>query len=225
MLETARLSYFRTALSGLRFLESREPTGRRFGEDADVLFRSYATRQMSELDRLELLIGDADRQWKGAFGARLVFDLPASSDDEAFGPSWERAAPLPVRDLWRDAFTRPPPVTPADVIAEWSAAWDRPLRAAAVDLAPNDRVTLIGASAIASAIDTLSARSDVAWHRQVEVVATEPAERQLALLAAPLLAAEGATALVERPSAGTRVISSGDARPSDLSALVDGEGG
>lgn len=222
MLETARLSYFRTALSGLRFLEAREPTGRRFGEDADVLWRSYATRQISELDRLELLIRDADRQWRGAFGPRFVFDLPVGSDDEAFGPSWLRAAPVPVRDLWRDAFTRPAPRALEDVLADWSAAWDRPLTSTPCELSANERVTFIGASAIASAIRALAGRTDLAWHRNVEVVASEPAERQLALLAAPLLAAEGATVLVDRPSAGSRVISSDDARASDLASLVDG---
>lgn len=222
MLETARLSYFRTALAALRFLEAREPTGRRFGEDADVLWRSYATRQMSELDRLELLIRDADRQWRGAFGPRFVFDLPVGSDDDPFGPSWERAAPVPVRDLWREAFARPTPQSPGHVVAEWSAAWERPLSTIPFELSTNERVTLIGASAIATGIAALESRSDLAWHRHVEVVATEPAERQLALLAAPLLAAEGATVLVPRPSEGARLVTSDDARASDLAALVDG---
>lgn len=222
MLETARLSYFRTALAALRFLEAREPTGRRFGEDADVLWRSYATRQMSELDRLELLIRDADRQWRGAFGPRFIFDLPVGSDDDPFGPSWERAAPVPVRDLWREAFARPAPQSPREVVLEWSAAWERPLSSIPFELSTNERVTLIGASAIATGIAALESRSDLAWHRHVEVVATEPAERQLALLAAPLLAAEGATVLVPRPSEGARLVTSDDARASDLTALVDG---
>lgn len=215
--ETLRLAYYRTVLSALRWLEAREPTGRRFGDDADVLWRTLATRRMSAVDRLELLIADADRQWRGAFGPRLVFELAAASEDEAFGATWERIAPAQVEQLWSEALAADPPRSPSDVARVWSQAWDRPLEPLTLSLAPSERITLAGASALAAALALFAQGPSLAWHRQVEVVATEPAERQLALLAAPLLAAEGATILVTAPAG--RVIASADARPGDRQAL------
>jgi hypothetical protein len=89
----------------------------------------------------------------------------------------------------------------------------------------NDRLVLVGASAIAAAIEAFAAGTALDWSEQVTVVASAPAERQLAAAATALLnaqrpaqvrtAAEAASAKADR---GARLVASRDAAPGDLDA-------
>lgn len=47
------LAYYRAALAGLRYVESRRPSGRRFGENADALWKNFAG-ELTVGDRLDL---------------------------------------------------------------------------------------------------------------------------------------------------------------------------
>src|SRR5690606_36252944 len=62
-------TYYRGALTALRFLEERQSTGRRFGPDADLRWASFRGHLL-DLDRVDLLIRDADAQWPGSLGPR-----------------------------------------------------------------------------------------------------------------------------------------------------------
>lgn len=44
-------SYYRAALTALRFVEARRPTGRRFGAEADALWASFAGGLLAEAGR------------------------------------------------------------------------------------------------------------------------------------------------------------------------------
>lgn len=81
LLESAAVrAYYRGALTGLRHVEARQPTGRRFGAEADARWASFRG-DLTTADRIDLLIRDADAQWPGAFGARSVFARRAVAED------------------------------------------------------------------------------------------------------------------------------------------------
>lgn len=82
-----RARYYAAALRALRFVERRAPTTRRFGANADALWGAFHGR-LETADRIDLLIRDADAQWPSAFGARGVFALATSAEEDAFGPEW-----------------------------------------------------------------------------------------------------------------------------------------
>src|SRR5690606_36203028 len=67
-------SYCHGALTGLRYVEHRAPTSRRFGQDADLHWASFRGH-LQDVDRIDLLLRDADAQWPGSLGARRVFNL------------------------------------------------------------------------------------------------------------------------------------------------------
>ncbi|MBZ5710075.1 hypothetical protein [Nannocystis pusilla] len=212
--------YCVAALTALRFLDER--TGRRrFGPDADARWRAFAGEDLGEVrhpgtrvrvlddaDRIELLLRDADAQWPGAFGARVVFDLPAVARDDAFGPEWTPIAE--AHALWRDvAATKHPDL--ARLVARLFAVWDVafvPPRLPALQL--SSRWLLHGPNAVAAALLAFSASQGAVWHTQVVVIAEPPLvdglrphqrrvralARQLATLAGGLLSQQGPTQLL-----------------------------
>ena len=102
------LAYYRGALWGLKFVEARRPTGRRFGPDADALWQGFAG-DLSPADRLDLLIRDANAEWPGAFGARSVFDRRAVAEDDPFGVGWESLDGARAAELWQQLAGQPAP--------------------------------------------------------------------------------------------------------------------
>src|SRR5690606_19270262 len=82
------------------FVEARHPTGRRFGADADALWKTFAGG-LKTSDRIDLLLRDADATWWGAFGARATFGLRAVAEDDAFGPAWVALEPMDGERMWR----------------------------------------------------------------------------------------------------------------------------
>lgn len=216
----ARL-YYRSALTALRYLDAR--TGRRrFGADADARWHAFAgdepsdahrdsarPRILLDADRIDLLLRDADAQWPGAFGARVVFDLSAVAQDDAFGAHW-----TPVADgiaVWQQVTRAPLAQSLDELLHQLCDHWE--LRLAFSPLptpGPTERWLVHGAEAIASAILAFAASPNAVWHVQVLVVAESPQiadlapqhqrqrafERHLAALAAGLLG----------QSAGTRIL-------------------
>lgn len=59
MADSSVHAYYTAAMAGLRFLEHRQPSGRRFGPDG--LPRGH----LRDCDRVELLLRDADAQRPG----------------------------------------------------------------------------------------------------------------------------------------------------------------
>lgn len=189
-----RHAYYRAALRGLRFVEHRAPSGRRFGADADALWKGFAGR-LNASDRIDLLLRDADTEWPGAFGARATFGLRAMAEDEAFGAEWESLDGHAAAKLWAEIDAQAP-ADAATVLREVCQAWElavAPFEVGSLD--PTLRIAVSGASAIVATILAFDARSDLAWSRQVVVVTDRPAERQLGALAVALLDASSATTI------------------------------
>lgn len=218
--------YYRTAIAALHFLDDRNGR-RRFGPDADARWHNFAgegptsrqggarARILSVADRIDLLIRDADIQWSGAFAARTVFDLTEVAEDDAFGHAWG-----PFEDAvatWHQVTLTPHIPDIAGLLSRISIFWKTPLRPAdpLPPLSPQSRWLLLGPSAVASAILAFAAAPGAVWHDQVIVVAGSPLAaglslqqqqvrgltRQLAAIAAGLLAQPRPTTILSRPPA------------------------
>lgn len=210
--------YHRATLATLRFAEARNPSNRRFGPDADALWKAFAG-DLRTTDRIDLLIRDADAQWPGALGPRTVFHNQGVAEDDPFGPGWQPLDPVDAEKLWRDSDEAP--ATPDALLRAVAAAWG--LELAAFDIGaikPADKLVVAGPSAIAAAVRAFADDKDLDWVEQVVCVATPPAHRHLAAVAGVILnvtkradirdASEARSAL-----AGRRVLCSHDAAAED----------
>jgi hypothetical protein len=126
------LAYYRSGLALLKHVDARQPTHRRFGPEADALWAQFKG-ELQTLDRLELLLRDADAQWPGAFGARTVFELKGVSEDDAFGPEWQRISGVEAESLWRSQDELPANSVD-EVLRSIAHAWREPLEP--VNIAP-----------------------------------------------------------------------------------------
>lgn len=221
------LAYYRGALWGLKFVEGRRPTGRRFGADADALWQGFAG-DLSPADRLDLLIRDANAEWPGAFGARSVFDRRAVAEDDPFGVGWESLDGARAAELWQQLAGQPAPADAKALLVAVAAAWDVTLAdfdAGAV--APAERLVVVGPSAIVAVAARFAGSRELDWADQVVCVATPPEHRQLAALAAAAVNATKPCALVAADAEGLakaigqrRVVVSPDAHPGDRAAVA-----
>jgi hypothetical protein len=214
-------AFYAAALAGLRFVEARRPTGRRFGAEADARWAGFRG-DLTTADRLDLLLRDADAEWPSAFGARTVFAEPAVAEDDAFGPAWSPPEPVGAEELWRTTLATREPSDLDGLLAAWGAAWGHGLAPfVAGEITTVDRLVVAGPAALAATLRAFVGRSDLAWSEQVTVVATPPAHRQLAALAAAVLNARGPTSLFTHGQAHGlvgRVLVSEDAAPDDAAA-------
>lgn len=218
-------AFYAAALTSLRFVEQRNPTGRRFGEDADARWKSFRGH-LGMADRIDLLLRDADNEFPGAFGARTAFALKGVSEDEPLGVDWTSLDPPAAEALWRKLVReQQPPGDVRGVLAAIAAAWELTLRPVALPaITPTSRLLLVGPSAVAQAIEAFAANtSALRWSDQVVCIATPPGHRQLAASAAAILRSNRATAL---HASGDKVslrgeqtlVESPDAHESDLAA-------
>ncbi|MEZ4222316.1 MAG: hypothetical protein R3B13_15370 [Polyangiaceae bacterium] len=192
----AQTAYYAAALRALRFVEARKATDRRFGSEADARWNAVKGH-LETIDRLDVLIRDADAQWPGAFGARTVFGLRAVAEDDAFGAEWQPLRPVHGEELWRAERGAAAPASPRALLDACAKAWDFEL--ASFDLGsvrPADKLVVVGPSAIAAAIVAFAGAAGLDWSDQVACVATPPGHRQLAALAGPLLNLNRATELL-----------------------------
>ena len=217
--------YVEGALRLLQFVEGRRPTGRRFGADADARWTSFRG-DLETVDRIELMIRDADAEWPASFAARLVYALPGIPEDEPFGSQWDGLDPVAAEELWRKVKTETAPATLAAALKAIAAAWGMTLKPHPVgNVGANDHLLLVGASAIAATIEAFAAGTALDWSEQVMVIASSPVERQLAAAATALLNAQrpariltAAEAASAKPDRGARLVASGDAEPGDRGA-------
>lgn len=183
----ARTAYYQAALRLLRFVEARHPTGRRFGVDADALWKTFAGG-LKTSDRIDLLLRDADATWLGALGARATFGLRAVAEDDAFGADWVALDPMEGERMWRACTNEAAPGSNAEAIEAILTAWERTAEAAEQPRwAATTKRVLAGCSAIAAGIRAFADDATLSWADQVLVVADDPAERQLAAAAAAIL--------------------------------------
>ena len=184
------LPFYEASLRALRYVEARSPTGRRFGSDSDAIWRTFRGH-LTAADRIDILLRDADVEYPGAFGARVTFGLRGVGEDDAFGSSWQRLAPTDADALWRRILGEPPATDAPSAISACATALGIPIRVVDVPkLTANTRLLLAGPSAIASVAAAFAKERDLAWADQVTCIATPPAHRQLAVLAAALLGAK-----------------------------------
>jgi hypothetical protein len=217
-----RQAYYRAALAALRFVETRKPTGRRFGADADARWGAFRG-ELKTADRLDLLLRDADAEWPGAFAARTAFGLRAVAEDDPFGPGWEPLDPVDAEDLWRAALAAPLPATLEQVLLASAAAWGVTIRPTFVEKAvtPTERLVVCGPGAVMEVARLFAVERDLDLAEQVVCVATPPGHRQIAAQAGALLQSPRPVAVLcaeEAPAAspsGRRLIVSPDAAPAD----------
>jgi hypothetical protein len=219
------LAFYEASLRALRFIEARSPTGRRFGADPDAMWRTFRGH-LTASDRIDLLLRDADAEYPGSFGARVIFALRGVGEDDAFGPVWKHPAPTDADTLWRKIVSEPPAHDVPAVLAACARAWGLTLRPLDVPgLTPSSRLLLAGPSAFASAAAAFARGRDLAWADQVVCVASPPEHRQLAAVSAALLGAKptrilGATEPLPGDARFDQRIVSDDADPADR-ALVE----
>jgi hypothetical protein len=221
-------AFYTASLAALRYLEAERPTGRRFGPDADARWKAFEG-DLKAIDRIDLLIRDADAQWARSFGARTVFDFGEVAEDEAFGPSWPRLDPVEAAALWR-ASEEVAPRSLFEALQAAAGAWGLALERIALEapVAPGDKLLLVGPSAIASVAQAFAEGADLDWSEQIVCVASPPAHRQLAALSGALLNAPRACRLLSEPGpslASHRLVASPDAQPSDRALANELVGG
>lgn len=192
-------AYYTAALAGLRYVEARRPTGRRFGSEADARWTSFRG-DLTTADRLDLLLRDADAEWPGAFGARVVFGERAVAEDDAFGAGWVNLAPVDAEDVWRAGTQGAPSAELDALLAAWSRAWELPLSEVQVGEVATGSLVVAGPSAIAAVVRAFVGRSDVSLVEQVTFVATTAAHRQLAALSSAIVNATKATPIASHDS-------------------------
>lgn len=164
-------------------------------------FRGHLTAS----DRMDLLLRDADAEYPGSFGARVIFALRGVGDDDAFGPTWTHPDPTDADALWRKIVSEPPASDVPTALHACARAWSLTIRPVDIPrLTPSSRLLLAGPSAIISAAAAFARGKDLAWSDQVACVASPPAHRQLAAVCAALLAAKP-----------THILSATEALPSD----------
>lgn len=213
-------SYYGGVLSALRFMEHRQPTGRRFGADADARWASFRG-DLTTADRIDLLVRDANAQWPEAFGARTVFARRAVAEDEPFGPGFEPLDPVEAEDLWRVQLAAPPAVDARAALRAVAQAWD--LRLADHDVGSvgaAEKLIVVGPSAIVSAVVAFQQGHDLDWADQVIIIATPPAHRQLAGVGGALLNTLKPTTIWSATEGtaqrGRRLVASADADAADV---------
>jgi len=232
-----RSAYYRAALTLLRFVEHRAPTSRRFGPEADALWRSFAG-DLDSADRIDLLLRDADRQWAAAFGPRAVFGLRAAHEQDAFGADWQPLTKADADALWRPSAAPSSATAALEALCEhWKLGSGKPFDPG--KLGPSSRLVVIGGAAILATLRRCLADADLSWANQVVVIADEPGPRQLAAAAPALLDASEPTLLLgsdqvtpearkrirERLGASLELLASTDATPAEREAANRLKGG
>lgn len=212
-------SYYKGALTALRYLEHIKPTGRRFGPEADARWASFRG-DLTTSDRIDLIIRDANAQWPEAFGARTVFDRRAVAEDEPLGVGFGHLDPVDAEEVWRAQLKTLPAADARALLAAVASAWD--LRLGSHDcgtVGAAEKLLVVGPSAIAATILAFTTGRDLDWSDQVVVVATPPAHRQLAALSGALLGSTKPTTLWTATDGsilrGYRLVASADAAPAD----------
>ena len=196
-----RSAFYSAAVLGLRALDARENTPRRFGRDADARWTQFAGA-LGACDRIDILLRDAAGTWGAAFSPSECFGFFGLADDEPFGPDWDgieaSSAKLLLTEV-NDAAT-------LDQVG--NALGVKSTSVVVPSLTPSTKLVVAGAGAIIAVAKTFADNRALSWTDQVVVVAATPAFRQLAGLGAVLLGARGRTVLIRPTSDADGVLRS-----------------
>lgn len=185
-----REQFYAAAAVGLRALDARERTPRRFGPDADARWEQFRG-SLSPADRLDLLLRDAAGTWGCAFSPAQSFGAFGLAEDEPFGPDWRSVSDERAKRILLD---------PGDDLTAAASALGVSTGALALPpLSPATHVVAAGGHAVLALGLHFAAHPALAWSEQVVVTAASPAVRQLAGLVAVILGAQRRTTVL-RPS-------------------------
>ena len=140
------------AVIGLRALDARESTPRRFGPDAEARWTQFAGA-LGAGDRIDILLRDAAGTWGAAFSPSECFGFFGLADDEPFGPDWVCIDDYPAKRL----LAEPDAPTTLEHIA-----YGLGVKVASVPVppvAPSTKLVIAGGTAIVSVAGRGSARS------------------------------------------------------------------
>lgn len=224
-------SYYQAALAGLRFVESRQPSQRRFGDNARALWSEFRG-DLTDADRIDLMLRDADVQWPGAFGAQTVFEAEGVAEDDAFGPEWEGLDAVDSAELLREVERTPAAADAVGALSAAASAWGltlSPMDAPAVGA--SDHFVVVGPSAVTAMMRAFADSCDLDWVDQVTCVASSPTHRQIAALAGGLLSISKRARIFTSQrlmpmKPGSKLVTSPDADAADVAVaqkLVEGK--
>jgi hypothetical protein len=188
-----RSAFYVAAVLGLRALDARERTPRRFGADADARWTQFAGA-LGAGDRLEILLRDGAGTWGAAFSPSACFGFFGLADDEPFGPDWGGIDENAAKKLLADASGS------ATIDGVATALGVNAAPVAVPPLTPSTKLVVAGGAALVALAKAFVENRALSWTDQVVAAADRAAFRQLAGLAAVLLGARGRTVIV-RPSA------------------------
>ncbi len=187
-----RAAFYDAAVLGLRALDAREPTARRFGADAEARWAQFAGA-LGAGDRLDILLRDAAGAWGAAFSPSECFGFFGLADDEPFGPDWAGIDDHVAKRLLAG------PEEPATLahLAAMLGVHEAPVQVP--PLTTSTKLLVAGGAALLAVAKTFADNPALSWTDQVVAVGERGAPRQLAGLAAVLVGARARTVIV-RPS-------------------------
>ncbi len=188
-----RSAFYAAAVLGLRALDARETTPRRFGSDADARWTQFAGA-LGAGDRVDILLRDAAGPWGAAFSPSECFGIFGLADDEPFGPDWGGIDDQAAKKLLAGSSSA---ATLEDVA---TALGVKAAPVAVPPLTTSTKVVVAGGAALVAVARAFAADPALSWTDQVVAIADRGPFRQLAALAAVLLGARGRTVIV-RPGA------------------------
>ena len=182
-------SFYRSGVLGLRALQDRGLGAQRFTPDADARWKAFRG-ELTDSDRLDLLLRDGAALHPVAFSAAAVFGLPNLAADEPFGPEWSSLPPSEAGEILRGApqgLDSADAARPSRTLDFLAKIWGLTLPATDVSqVVPASRVVVAGAGAIAALADHMAGRKDMDFGDQLLLVTDRPGERQLLGLASAL---------------------------------------
>jgi len=187
-----REAFYAAAILGLRALDRRERSPRRFGPDAYTRWAAFRGG-LTEADRLDLLLRDATTTWGAAFSPAEAFGLFGLAPDEPFGPDWQPLGSSMARRYLEKTEGA------GGIVEVAGALGIAPLPVKVPALSASTRLAVAGGAALVAVAQAFAERPNLSWSDQVLAIATSPANRQLAGLLA-LLTGSAARTRLTRPA-------------------------
>lgn len=188
---TATERFYRTSALALRALQDRALGAERFGANASARWKAFAG-ELTDSQRLDLLLRDAAVMYPVAFAPRSIFALPGLAHDEPFGPEWTSLPPSQAGAILREVESAPggSSISIKDVLFALADVWGltlaTPDAAALAKVNAASRLVVAGAGAVIAVAAQMASRSDCDFGDQVLLVSDEPAVRQLCGIAAAI---------------------------------------
>jgi hypothetical protein len=184
--------FYAAAVAGLRALDRRERTARRFGPDADTRWASFKG-SLTEADRIDILLRDAAVTWGVGFSPAQAFDSFGLADDEPFGPDWESLTTATARRYLESSAA----IGTSEELGTLMGVSPVPLQLPTIT--PSTRLAVAGGAALIALARVFEGRRELSWSDQVLAIAETPTHRQLAGLLAAFVGSTGRTRLI-RPA-------------------------